>query len=161
VLQVSSRLPQTTRHSVRVVPADRDLTVREASWVLGESVRVTRRMCEQGLLGAWRVVDPSGSSAGLSWHIPSETLAPLLRTEAARRRLEALVAGEAEAPRRSPGRGSTSDRAPMASRRAASASLLSIDWSSDNSTDQRSDTFLSQERNSRMQSMIDNVFEET
>ncbi len=51
--------------------AGRDLSVREASWVLGESIGAVRRMCEQGLLGAWRVVDPSGSSARLRWHVPS------------------------------------------------------------------------------------------
>jgi hypothetical protein len=136
--------------------AGHDLSVREAAWVLGESAGAVRRMCEQGLLGAWRVVDPSGSSARLRWHVPSEALAPLLCTELARRRLRALVAGEVSAPPRSPRRESASTPAPL----PAPGSLLSIDLSSDNHTDQRSDTVLSQDRVVREHSMIDNVSEE-
>jgi hypothetical protein len=103
--------------------AGRDLSVREASWVLGESIGAVRRMCEQGLLGAWRVVDPSGSSARLRWHVPSGALAPLLHTELARRRLRALVAGEVSAPPRSTRREAASNQAPL----DAPTSLVSID----------------------------------
>jgi hypothetical protein len=141
-------------HGVR--GAGRDLSIREASWLLGESIGAVRRMCEQGLLGAWRVVDPSGSSARLRWHIPSEALAPLLRTEVARGRLRALVAGEVAAPRRSPHRKSTSGAVSV----EASGSLLASDSSSDNHLHQRSDTFLSQDRVDSEPNMIDNVSEE-
>ncbi len=136
--------------------AGRDLSVREASWVLGEPVGAVRRMCEQGLLGAWRVVDPSGSSARLRWHVPSGALAPRLGTELARRRLRTLGAGEVSAPPRSPRRESASDPAPA----EASGSLLASYESSDNHTDQRSDTVLSQDMVVRQHSMIDNVSEE-
>jgi hypothetical protein len=135
--------------------AGHDLSVREASWVLGESIGVVRRMCEQGLLGAWRVVDSSGSSARLRWHIPSEALAPRLGTELGRRRLRALVAGEVSAPR-STSRKAASNRAPLEAQR----SLLSIDESSDKCTDQRPDTVLSQDRIDSEQQMIGNVCEE-
>jgi hypothetical protein len=91
----------------------RDLSVREAAWVLGEPARSVRRMCKQGLLGAWRVVDPSGSSARLRWHVPSEGLMPLLRTQLARRRLAALVAGEVAAPPRTARREAASNPAPV------------------------------------------------
>src|SRR4051794_14031537 len=95
-----SERPTAGRRGLPARSAGRDLTVREAAWVLGESERAVRRLCEQGLLGAWRVVDPAGSSARLRWHIPSQALALLLRTEPARRRLVALVAGEITPPPR-------------------------------------------------------------
>lgn len=133
--------------------AGHDLSVREASWVLGESIGVVRRMCEQGLLGAWRVVDPSGSSARLRWHVPSAALAPLLHTELARRRLHALVAGEVSVPRRSTRREASSNQVAL----EAPGSLLSINSSSDNHIVERSDAFVSQDRVVREHFVIDNV----
>ena len=106
----------------------RDLSVREAAWVLGEPVGTVRRMCEQGFLRAWRVVDPSGSSARLRWHIPSDAVMPLLRTEHGRRRLSELMAGEDSAPPRS-----RRESPPNQAAIPAPIALVSTGQSSDNS----------------------------
>jgi hypothetical protein len=113
-------------------------------------------MCKQGLLGAWRVVDLSGSSARLRWHVPSEGLVPLLRTQLARRRLAALVAGEVAAPPRTARREAASNPAPV----KAPTTLASIASSSDNRIDQRSDTSMSHDIVVESAKMIDNVSEE-
>ena len=136
--------------------AGHDLSVREAAWVLGESQGAVRRMCEEGLLAAWRVVDRLGSSAGLRWHIPSEALLPLLSTEPARRRLAVLAAGGTAPASMRASNESSSTR----SETESAGPLLSIDSSSDNHTDQRSDTSLSQDRVVKEHFMIDNVSEE-
>jgi hypothetical protein len=153
---MSRRAPHANSHRPRVVPAGRDLSVTEAAWVVGESAHAIRRMCEQGLLGAWRVVDPSARSARLRWHIPSQSLAPLLRTEAAHRRLEALLAGEVQAPRRSRP-ASTSEKTPTA---LTPGSLLTLDPNSDSRSNKRFGTSLSHDTVVRKQMMIDNVSEE-
>ena len=124
--------------------------------MLGEPVGTVRRMCEQGFLGAWRVVDPSGSSARLRWHIPSDEVMPLLRTECGRRRLNELMAGKDSPWPRSTRRESPTNQGAI----PAPIVLVSSDRSSDNSTDERSDTVLSQDRVVKKHFMIDNVSEE-
>jgi hypothetical protein len=78
---------------------DGDLRVRELAWVMQVSEYAARKLCETGEMPAWRAVDSAGSSAGLRWNVPAGTLAPLLKSAMARRRLEMLMTGKIAVPR--------------------------------------------------------------
>jgi hypothetical protein len=113
----------------------RDLRVRELAWVMQVTEYSARKLCESGEVPAWRAVDLAGSSARLRWNVPTKTLAPLLKSAMARRRLEMLSTGRivvvrsaAQGDQRAP---SNATRGSLASSDIASVSAL--DWRSDTS----------------------------
>lgn len=113
-----------------------DLRLFEAAWLLQLSENATRRLCEQGVIPAWRCIDHAGSSARMRWNIPPAALAPLLKSAQARRCLAQLMAGEIRVPR--PARRSDPARPLWVPR-----SRVSSDGASVRSTNLRSDNVIS------------------
>jgi hypothetical protein len=130
-----------------------DLRVRELAWILQVTEYAARKLCESGAIPAWRAVDSEGSSARLRWNVPAVTLAPLLKSAVARRRLELLITGQIAVPRTR----ESDQRVPL---KKTLGPLVSSDTASVRATNCRSDTTVSQDRVDTSQVTNDNLSKE-